>query len=70
MANRGIQKQQEMDKAIKIEPEDDDNAGKQQQRQPPRKMTKKTREAQKIDFNFLKSVKSVDELDKLRFKVI
>jgi hypothetical protein len=59
-----------MDKTIKIEPEDDDNAGEQQQRQPPKKVTKKTREAQKIDFNFLKSVKSVDELDKLRFKVI
>jgi hypothetical protein len=70
MANRGLQKQQEMDKAIKIEHhEEDDNAGKQQQRQPPRKVTKK-RGGQKKDYYFLKSVKSVEELDKLRFKVI
>jgi hypothetical protein len=69
MANRGLQKQQEMDKAIKIEPEDDDNAGKQQQRQPPRKVTKNFK-GQKRDYYFLESVKSVEESDKLRFKVI
>jgi flagellar motor switch protein FliG len=56
-------------KAIKIEPENDDDAGKEQQQQePPRKLTK-SRGGQMMEYNFLESVKSVEELDKLRFKV-
>jgi hypothetical protein len=55
------------DKTIKIEQEEDD-AGKQQQIQPPRKVTK-IRGGQKRDYNFLQTINTVDELDNLRFKV-
>jgi hypothetical protein len=60
------------DKAIKMEQqEEDDNAGKQQQKQswPPKKMTKNIKGDQR-DYNFLQTVKSVDELNNFRFKVI
>jgi hypothetical protein len=72
LINRGLQKQQEMEhkaKAIKIEhQEEEDEAEKQQQKQPPRKVTKKVK-GQIRDYNFLKSVKSLEELDNFRFKV-
>jgi cytoplasmic iron level regulating protein YaaA (DUF328/UPF0246 family) len=46
--------------------DDDDNEG---QRKPPSKMTKNCR-GQIRQYYYLKDVKSMDELDKLRFKVI
>jgi hypothetical protein len=49
--------------------EDDDDSEEQQQKQPPRKMTKKIN-GRIREYKFLKSVKSVDELDNFRFKVI
>jgi hypothetical protein len=73
-ADRGLQKQQEMgDKAIIIElQEEHDYAKKPHQEQPPRKVTKNVRGGggQKRDYYYLKSVNSVNELDKFRFKVI
>jgi hypothetical protein len=59
------------DKAIKIEQqeEEEDDAGKQQ-KQPPMKITKNVKGGQKLDYIFLKTVKSIDELDNFRFKVI
>jgi hypothetical protein len=67
MTDRGLQKQQKMKtKAIKVEQQEDD-AGKQ--KQPPRKLTR-NRGGQKREYVFLKSVKSVEQLDKIRFKVI
>jgi hypothetical protein len=50
--------------AIKIEQEEGDDAEKQ----PPRKITKNIK-GQKRDYIFLKTVKSVAELDNIRFKV-
>jgi hypothetical protein len=67
-------------KAIKIEHQDKEDhqdegdeenadAEEQQQKQPPRKMTKNIN-GQNRDYNFVKTVKSVEELDNFRFKVI
>jgi hypothetical protein len=64
---RGLEKQQKMgDKVIKIEPEDD---AEDQQQEPPRKISK-YKGCQMWEYNFLKSVKSVEELDDFRFIVI
>jgi hypothetical protein len=57
------------DKIIKIEPEDDNNAEKQQQKEPPRKVTKSIQGGQLMEYNFLESVNSVEELNNFRFKV-
>jgi hypothetical protein len=60
------------DKAIKIVGQkEDDDAEKQQQKPswPPMKIPTKNKGVQK-DYSFLKTVKSVEELDKFRFKVI
>jgi hypothetical protein len=59
------------DKAIEIGQKADDDAEKQQQKQswPPMKITTNIKGVQK-DYSFLKTVKSVEELDKFRFKVI
>jgi hypothetical protein len=46
--------------------DDDDNEGRQK---PPSKMTKNCR-GQIRQYYYMKTVKSMDELDKLRFKVI
>jgi hypothetical protein len=70
LINCGLQKQQEMgDKAIKIEQqEEEEEAEKQQQEQTPMKATRNIK-GQKMDYYFLKTVNSVDELDDFRFKV-
>jgi hypothetical protein len=83
VANSGLQKQQEMgDKAIKIEPQEEEaekedeekddaeEEGEQDaEKQPPGKIAR-SRGGQKREYNFLKSVNSVEELDTFRFKVI
>jgi hypothetical protein len=72
VADRGLQEQQEMEtkaKAIKNVPEDGDDAEKQLQ-QPPRKVARKIKGGQMREYIFLDSVNSMEELDKLRFKVI
>jgi hypothetical protein len=48
--------------------EDEEEAQEEEKEQPPRKMTRNIR-GQIREYHFLKTVKSVDELDKLRFKV-
>jgi hypothetical protein len=62
------QRQQEME--VDEDEENDDAEEQLQQKQPPRKVTKKFKGGQKRDYTFLKSVKSVEELDNIRFKVI
>jgi hypothetical protein len=54
---------------IKIEPQEEDGAEKQDQEQPPKKVTKR-KGGQKREYNILKSVDSVDELHKIRKNVI
>jgi hypothetical protein len=70
LTDRCLQKQQKMGdkaKAIKIQrQEEDDDAEKQ----PPMKVTKNFKGGQSRDYNFLESVNSLEELDKIRFEVI
>jgi hypothetical protein len=62
---------EDIDKPIKIEhEEDDDDAGKQQPKEPPRTVTRNIRGGQLREYNFLESVNSMEELENLRFKVI
>jgi hypothetical protein len=57
-------------KAIKIEQQDEeDDAGKQQQKEPPKKVTI-SRGGQERDYNYLKTVKSMEELNNYRLEVI
>jgi hypothetical protein len=55
-----------MDKAIKIEHQEEDDAEKQ----PPKKVTKNNRKGQRMDYYYLKTVNSVEELDNFRFEVV
>jgi hypothetical protein len=68
MENKAIEIEQEEEEEV----QDQDDGGEQdeqEQKQPPRKVTKNIN-GQKRDYNFLKSVKSLEELDNIRFKVI
>jgi hypothetical protein len=56
------------DKEIKIEQQEEDNAEEQHPKQPPMKITK-NRKGQKREYTFLETVKSVEELDNVRFEV-
>jgi hypothetical protein len=55
-------------KAIKIVQDHDDDT-EEKQKKPPKKVTKNSR-GQLRDYNFLKTVKSVEEVDNFRFEVI
>jgi hypothetical protein len=48
---------------------DADEDEEERQQQPPSKMTKNNK-GQIREYNFLKTVKSIDELDECRFKVM
>jgi hypothetical protein len=61
---------EEGDDADKDDEKEEDDAEKQQQQQQPPRTVTKIRGGQMREYNFLKSVNSVAELDKLRFKVI